>query len=232
MSKSIIESIPDFEERKAKYPEISELLEESYGHRVWHTDLSPMEELVSCILSQNTSDTNRDRGYAALRERYQNWQAVVAAPPEELIETIRSAGLANQKGPRIQQILKTIYERVGDYNIDLLEDMPIDEAKEWLTSLNGVGPKTAAIVLCFAFNRPAMPVDTHVYRVGQRIGFIPEHMNAEKAHDVMEAIVPPDNYYSFHIQMILHGRTICKARTPLCEECVINHLCDYYKNKR
>jgi endonuclease III len=108
--------------------------------------------------------------------------------------------------------------------------MPIDEAKTWLTSLNGIGPKTAAIVLCFAYNRPAFPVDTHVHRLGKRIGFIPEKMNAEKAHPLMEAIVPPEAYYEFHINLIRHGREVCAARRPECERCPLTAHCDYFAN--
>lgn len=189
-----------------------------------------MDELISCILSQSTSDTNRDRGFAALKEKYATWQDVVDAPESELIETIRSAGLANQKGPRIQKTLKRIYEERGNYDIDFLIDMPIDEAKAWLTALDGIGPKTAAIVLCFAFGLPAFPVDTHVHRVGKRIGFLPEKTSADKAHPIMEAIVPESAYYAFHIHLIWHGREICKARGPICERCPLTAHCDYYQD--
>ena len=188
-----------------------------------------MDELVSCILSQNTSDTNRDRGFDALKMRYPNWQAVIDAPLDELIDTIRPAGLSRQKAPRIQAILEYILAERGEFNIDFLEDLPLDEAKAWLTALNGIGPKTAAIVLCFSFNRPAFPVDTHVHRVGQRIGLLPEGISADKAHDVMEAIVPPEDHYAFHINLIQHGREICRARNPLCERCPITEYCDYYR---
>jgi len=228
--KPIEETIPNFAARKAKYPPIAAALAEAHGKRMWKRSLDPMDELVSCILSQSTTDSNRDRGFDALKARYANWEAVRSAPKEEVVETIRPAGLANQKGPRIQKVLETIVEQRGEYNIDFLADIPIDEAKEWLVSLEGVGPKTAAIVLCFAFNLPAFPVDTHVHRVGKRIGFLPEKISADKAHPVMEAIVPPEDYYAFHIQMIIHGRTICKARNPDCENCPIKEHCDYYAN--
>lgn len=189
-----------------------------------------MDELVSCILSQNTNDTNRDRGFAALKQRYPGWQAVVDAPTDELIDTIRSAGLANQKAPRIQRALETIYRERGEYNIDFLNDIPLDEAKTWLTSMDGIGPKTAAIVLCFAFGRPAFPVDTHVNRVSKRIGFVPEKTSVEKAHDVMEAMVPPDEHYAFHIYLIRHGRDTCTARHAYCDRCPLTEHCDYYHN--
>ncbi len=226
---SIITTIPDFERRKAKYDPVMALLRQVYGYPHWRQALPPMDELVSCILSQSTSDLNRDRGFAALKAKYPTYEAVRDAPTAEVIETIKPAGLANQKGPRIQEVLRSITEDRGAINIDFLGDLPIDEAKAWLTRMNGVGPKTAAIVLCFAFNRPAFPVDTHVHRVGQRIGFLPEGISADKAHDVMEAIAPPEDYYAFHLNMIRHGREVCTARVPHCERCPLTDYCDYYQ---
>ncbi len=146
---------------------------------------------MDCILSQSTTDANRDRAFALLKGRFPTWEAVRDADAEAVIDTIRPAGLANQKGPRIQEVLRYITQERGQLNIDFLGDLPIEEAKAWLTAMNGVGPKTAAIVLCFAFNRPAFPVDTHIHRLGQRIGFLPEGISADKAHPVMESIVPP-----------------------------------------
>lgn len=230
MEKPPNDTITDFERRRAKYEPVAAGLRDAYGAPRWRQNTPPMDELISCILSQNTSDTNRDRGFAALKERYPTWQAVVDAPTDELIDTIRMAGLANQKGPRIQEVLQRIQAEQGDYTIDFLADMPLDEAKDWLTSLRGIGPKTAAIVLCFAFGRPAFPVDTHVHRVGQRIGFLPNGISADKAHDVMEAIVPPQDHYAFHINLIQHGRTLCRARNPLCERCPLTIYCDYYQS--
>ncbi len=227
---AVIESVDNFDVRQAKYQPVADILKDHYGYRDWRLHQTPMDELVSCILSQNTSDINRDKGFDSLKATFPTWAEVHHAPTEELVEAIRSAGLSNQKGPRIQQALQRILEERGDYNIDFLDDLPIEEAKAWLTSLNGVGPKTAAIVLCFGFNRPAFPVDTHVHRVGKRIGFIPEKMSADKAHDLMEAIVPPEDYYPFHIQMIQHGRKICQARNPKCEQCPLTEHCDYYQN--
>jgi endonuclease-3 len=223
------QTIPDFERRQAKYQPVAEALGNLYGVPQWRKNTPPMDELVSCILSQNTSDINRDRGFDALKARYPNWELVVEAPVDELIATIRPAGLSNQKGPRIQQVLRIIYAEQGDYNIDFLNDLSIDDAKAWLTSLPGVGPKTAAIVLCFAFGRPAFPVDTHVHRVSTRIGFLPAGVNADKAHPIMETIVPPEDYYAFHINLIQHGRSICHARGPRCERCPLTDCCDYFQ---
>jgi endonuclease-3 len=215
--------------RAAKYAPVARILRGIYGDLSWSAGQSPMDELISCILSQNTSDTNRDRGFAALKMRYPAWQDVVDAPTEQLIETIRSAGLANQKAPRIQDALRIIQAETGEYNIDFLRDIPIAEAKAWLTRINGIGPKTAAIVLCFAFGLPAFPVDTHVNRVSKRIGFAPENVTLEAMHDVMEAIVPPEDYYAFHIYLIRHGRDTCTARRAFCERCPLTAYCDYYE---
>jgi endonuclease-3 len=223
------QTIPDFERRQAKYKPVAEALGNLYGVPQWRKNTPPMDELVSCILSQNTNDANRDRGFDALKARYPRWEMVVETPVDELIDTIRPAGLANQKGPRIQQVLRIIHAEQGDYNIDFLNDLSIDDAKAWLTSLPGVGPKTAAIVLCFAFGRPAFPVDTHVHRVSTRIGFLPAGINADKAHPVMEAIVPPEDYYAFHINLIQHGRSVCHARGPRCERCPLTDCCDYFQ---
>lgn len=217
------------ERRKAKYAPVAQILCEVYGYPEWQQHLAPLDELISCILSQNTSDVNRDRGFDALKARYPTWEAVRDAPVNELIETIRPAGLSNQKAPRIQAVLRYVTDNHGAPSIDFLAELPLEEARAWLTSLNGIGPKTAAIVLCFAFNRPAFPVDTHIHRVSQRIGFIPEGISAEKAHPMMEAIVPPKDYYAFHLNLIRHGREICRARNPLCERCPLTAHCDYYQ---
>ncbi|RMF77986.1 MAG: endonuclease III [Chloroflexi bacterium] len=228
-TKPIHEQVDNFDARRQKYPPVAANLRELYGYPTWRPHLEPVDELVNCILSQSTTDTNRDRAYEALRERYPTWEMVRDAPTDDVIETIRSAGLANQKGPRIQEALRRIDAARGEITLDFLDELPLDEARAWLTALPGVGLKTAAIVLCFAFNRPAFPVDTHVHRLSKRIGFIPETMNAEKAHAVMEAIVPPDDYYAFHLNLIRHGREICHARQPLCQRCPLQNHCDYYQ---
>lgn len=227
---NITETVDNFKQRKAKYAPVAAILHEVYGPLAWSQEQSPMDELVSCILSQSTTDTNRDRAFAALKARYTSWQAVVDAPTQELIDTIRLAGLANQKGPRIQKVLEHIHREHGAYDIDFLRDLSPDEAKAWLTSLEGVGPKTAAIVLCFGFNMPAFPVDTHIHRVSLRLGFLPEKTSADRAHPIMEAIVPPEQYFAFHIHLIRHGRDTCGARTPLCDRCPLTAHCDYYTN--
>lgn len=221
-------TIPDFARRKAKVEPVFEALKGVYGEIHWQAGVDPMDELVSCILSQSTSDTNRDRGFFALKAAYGSWGDIANAPTQDVIDVIRPAGLANQKGPRIQAVLQRIAAERGEYNIDFLADMPLDEARRWLISFDGIGPKTAAIVLCFAFGRPSFPVDTHVHRVGQRIGFLPEGISADKAHPVMETLFPNEKHYAGHIYLIYHGRQTCTARVAHCERCPITAYCDYF----
>lgn len=223
-----IASITHFEERRARYAPVAAALEAYHGRKHFQPH-DGMDELVSCILSQNTTDANRDRAFDALKARYTSWDEVASAEAQEFIQIIRPAGLANSKGPNIQASLREIYAQRGAYDIDFLLDMPPHEAIAWLLSLPGVGRKTASIVLCFGYGMAAFPVDTHVLRVGQRIGFLPPRISADNAHIVMEAIVPPADYYSFHLQLIYHGRRVCKARTPLCSLCPVQRWCDYYQ---
>jgi endonuclease-3 len=206
---------------------IHEKLIEVFGEPVWRRPLPAIDELVSTILSQNTNDVNRDRGFNALREKLPTWESVRDANAEDVIAAIKPAGLANQKGPRIQQVLRAILEERGALNLDFLAGLPIEEARAWLTKFNGVGPKTAAIVLCFSLNMPAFPVDTHIYRVSGRIGLRPEKMTVEQAHPHLESVFPPETYYAAHLNIIRLGREVCGARKPNCPQCPIIKLCDY-----
>ncbi|MEW5827349.1 MAG: endonuclease III [Chloroflexota bacterium] len=207
--------------------QVHQTLMDFYGQPVWRNPLPAIDELVSTILSQNTNDTNRDRAFEALRARFPTWEAVRDARPEAVIEAIRPAGLANQKGPRIQQVLGEISAGRGELDLSFLKDMPLEEAHAWLTRFKGVGPKTAAIVLLFSLGRPAFPVDTHIYRVTGRIGLRPEKMSVEEAHPYLESLFPPETYYAGHLNLIRLGREICQARKPRCEVCPLNGLCDY-----
>ncbi len=200
-----------------------------YGEPRWRNPLPPLGELVSTILSQNTNDTNRDVAYNRLQERFPTWEAVRDADPEQVIEAIRPAGLANQKGPRIQAALRAITEQRGRLDLDFLGDLPTGEARAWLTQFKGVGPKTAAIVLLFSLGKPAFPVDTHVHRVSGRLGLRPPKMSAEKAHTHLEGLLPPETYYAAHLNLIRLGREVCKARRPDCPACPLQDLCDYYR---
>lgn len=202
-------------------------LREEYGDHQWHPR-DPVTTLVSTIISQNTNDTNRDHALERLQERFPTWEEVRDAPEEAVVDAIRPAGLGPTKAPRIQGALRRITEREGEISLDFLRDAPTEEARDWLTELPGVGPKTAAIVLCFALGKPAFPVDTHVHRVSQRLGLIPQGTSREKAHDVLEGIVPEEIYYPFHLNLIAHGRAICHSRNPECEQCVVRDRCNYY----
>jgi len=211
---------------------VHEKLLEFYGEPVWRNPLPAIDELVSTILSQNTNDVNRDRAFEALRAKFPTWEAVRDAKEKDVVEAVRVAGLANQKGPRIQQVLKAITKERGDLDLSFLKRMSVEDARNWLTKFNGVGPKTAAIVLCFSLNMPAFPVDTHVYRVTGRIGLRPERMTVEQAHPHLEALFPPETYYAAHLNIIRLGREICTARKAMCEKCPIVKLCDYGKNRK
>jgi len=208
---------------------IHELLLQEYGPRLWRPGGDPLATLVGTILSQNTNDVNRDRAFEQMRERFPTWEEVRDADPAELVAAIRTAGLANQKGPRIQNALRIITEQQGELSLDFLADMETEEARKWLTSIKGVGPKTAAIVLCFALGKPAFPVDTHVHRVTKRLGLIGSKTTREQAHTVLEALLPVAIYYPFHINLIAHGRQVCKSQQPRCEVCILQEHCDYFR---
>ncbi|MBX3062048.1 MAG: endonuclease III [Anaerolineae bacterium] len=219
----------ELDKLREKYQHIAHELAALYGYPTWRQHKLPVAELVDCILSQSTNDANRDRAFALLTAKFSTWEAVRDAATDEVIAAIKPAGLANQKGPRIQQVLRTITERRGSITLDFLRELSVDDAKKWLTSLNGVGPKTAAIVLCFAFGLPAFPVDTHVHRVSQRLGLIGPKVTPDQAHAIMERIVPADTYYQAHLNIIEHGRKVCQARRPACERCPLTPWCDYYQ---
>jgi endonuclease-3 len=211
-----------------KIQEVYNALANYYGELEWRPRIDPLSELVLTILSQHTSDTNRDRAFDQMREHFPTWEEVRDAPTSELAEAIRPGGLANIKAPRIQSVLRLISEERGSLDLDFLATMPVEEAKAWLSGFKGVGPKTAACVLMFACGLPVLPVDTHVYRVSKRLGLIGERTNAEKAHAVLEEMLAPEQRYTFHVDMITHGRQVCKAQRPLCELCVLQDWCNYF----
>ena len=210
--------------------QVHKTLLEAFGEPIWRNPLPAIDELVSTILSQNTNDVNRDRAFNALCAKFPTWGEVRDAKEKDVIAAIKPAGLANQKGPRIQKVLQEITKERGSLDLDFLADLPIEEARAWLTKFNGVGPKTAAIVLCFSLGIPAFPVDTHVYRVTGRIGLRPEKMTVEQAHPYLESVFPPETYYAAHLNIIRLGREVCNARKPLCPQCPVKSLC-LYKDK-
>ncbi len=225
----VLQTTDNLKQRKAKWPVVAPILDDLYPPRPYKRRGTVLDMLIGTILSQNTTDRNSGQAMQQLKERYPTYEAVLAAPEAELIDTIRIAGLGNQKGPRIKRALQTLLDERGEFDLEFLGEMDADEARAWLTSIKGIGLKTASIVISFGFNGKAFPVDTHVNRVSQRIGFTPQGTTPDKAHYIMEAIVPPEDYFSAHLQLIQHGRTLCKARSPKCSECPIKDHCDYYQ---
>ena len=226
---SALSAVNNLDCLKAKAQTVHDRLLEIYGQPEWRSSLNPISEVVSTILSQNTSDVNRDRAYDRLQARYPIWEMVRDAPVMAIEEAIRPAGLSQLKAPRIKQALQFITQERGELSLDFLKEMPVDEAKAWLTQIKGIGPKTAAIILLFSLDMPAFPVDTHIHRVSRRLGLIGPKVSAEKAHAILESLLPPDLYYPFHLNVIRHGREICHARNPKCEICPLQTMCDYYQ---
>lgn len=187
--------------------------------------LDPLDELVLTILSQNTTDRNRDQAWSALRDTYADWDSVRKAPRAELEETIRTAGLAGQKATAIRSALERLTEERGRPTLDHLEEMGDEEALEYLSGFHGVGVKTAACVLCFSLRRPVMPVDTHVLRVSRRLGLVPPDASATSAHETLNRRVAPRSRFPLHVLLIRHGRAVCTARSPACESCVLREPC-------
>ena len=205
--------------------EVYPLLAGYYGEVEHRPRLPPIDELVWTILSQHTSDLNAGRAYDSLRARFPTWEQVLAAPPDAVEDAIRLGGLAAQKAPRIQGVLAAVRERTGGFDIAFLAETPLEEAKEWLRSLPGVGPKTAAVVLSFSLGRPAFAVDTHIHRVSRRLGLIGSKVSADAAHDLLERAIEPERVFPAHVYLITHGRRVCKAQRPLCGACVVAERC-------
>jgi endonuclease-3 len=210
---------------KKRAAEVLELLQQQQGVPVWRPRYDPTTELVFTILSQHTSDVNSERAGRKLKATFSSWDAVADADPEDVAEAVKSAGLSKQKVPRIQETLKRVRELTGDYDLTFLREMPLADAKAWLKALPGVGPKTAAIVLGFSLGLPAMAVDVHIHRVSGRLGLIGPKVNADKAHDVLELMLPENDIYGFHVALIAHGRQVCKALRPRCADCVLRDAC-------
>jgi endonuclease-3 len=208
--------------------EIVDRLEAADGKAVLRTRHPALDELVLTILSQNTSDRNSEHAYARMRERFPTWEDVRDAPETELVEALRPGGLAVQKAPRIQTVLRDM-DRL---DLAWLGGLPVDEAMRWLVALPGVGPKTASCVLLFSLDVPVMPVDTHIHRIALRVGLVPAGTTADAAHALLTEMTPPDRMLEAHLLLIKHGRTTCTARRPRCEECVLLDMCDYGRSLR
>jgi len=213
--------------RKAK--RIDGILADTYGAKRQAKLRDPTEELILTVLSQNTNDTNRDRAFVSLKERFPNWSDIVGASPSAIARTIKAGGLANVKSRRIIKILRQIAEKSPDHSLSFLKRMSDQDARDYLMEFEGVGPKTASCVLMFSLGRKTMPVDTHVHRVSARLGLIPEGYTAEDAHDWYRKLALPVNVYQLHLNMIQHGRTICRPQKPKCEKCPLKRQCLYFR---
>ena len=214
-----------------KAQKVYQILFSFYGQPTWHNPLTPLDELMSTILSQNTNDHNRDTAFQNLKKVFPTWEQVRDAPQEEVINAIRSAGLANQKGVRMQSILRQITVERGNLELTFLAEQPAEQARQWLLRFKGVGPKTASIVMQFSLNHSAFPVDTHIYRVSGRLGLRPPKMNVEKTHELMEQLFKPNQFSTAHLNIIRLGREVCVARKPKCPDCPLQIQCLFYRSQ-
>lgn len=205
--------------------ELIKILTPEYGSFEWKPRYDPASELVYTILSQHTSDINSERAFINLIDKFGEIEQVAMAEVSEIEESIRTGGLSKTKAPRIKAVLNQIFDELGSYDLSFLKEMPLQEAKSWLKRLDGIGPKTAAIILCFSLGMPAMPVDTHIYRVAMRLGLIDSKTTADDAHDILEDKIMAEDIFQFHLLLINHGRKICKSRRPLCNLCKLSQQC-------
>ncbi len=225
-------ALEDRDEKPLRY--IIQNLERTYGvpeNRRAPRTIDPLDMLVQIILSQATSDTNSDRTFAALKKRFPTWDAVLRAREATLAETIRAGGLANQKAAVIRRLLQQLKEQHGALTLDFLQDLPTEEAAHYLSQFRGIGPKTIACTLLFACRKETFPLDTHIFRILRRVGLIPQKCTDARAHEIMNGLVPTGKFYSFHVNLIRHGRQLCRPREPLCELCPIVEYCDYGQEK-
>jgi len=214
---------------KENIERVISLLASEYGARDWQPVDDPLSVLVRTILSQNTSDTNSKRAFASLLASFPSLEAVAAAEVDEIAASIRVGGLGEIKAKRIKQTLQEIQRRRGKLELGFLNQLPLPEARDWLKQLPGVGTKTANCVFLFSLGRPALPVDTHVFRVAKRLGLVEAKASVEQAHRLLEGMVPPEDIYQFHVLMIEHGRKVCRAQRPRCHECALRELCPSYE---
>ena len=204
---------------------IDKLLEKEFGRRIWKSEGNPLSVLISTVLSQNTSDINSHRSFSNLKKVFKNWNEVRRAPVSKIAQAIKSGGLSNIKAKRIKEILNQIPLGNGDLSLSFLKKWNTEKIESYLKSFKGVGEKTIACVLLFSLNRPSMPVDTHIFRISKRLNLIPVDADFKTAHRILSRIILSKKIYQFHINLIAFGRTICKARNPRCEICVLYSIC-------
>ncbi len=225
---------PEPDALRRKTLEVYQGLLEMHGEPDFTPRREPLHELISTMLSHRTTEANEAKAFSQMWTRFGSWEAIRDAPLPELIETIAPSNFAGAKAPNIQKTLRKIIEERGTANIDFLRDLSSDDALQWLTSLPGVGVKTATLVLLFCFHKPVLPVDTHLHRVSIRLGLIGEKTSAEAAHDILLSLLPHDAriLFNFHITMLRHGQKICVWKNPRCEQCSLRPICDWYQAHR
>ncbi len=208
------------------------MLAQEYGPLRWELPQDPLSELILTLLSQNTSGQNTRRAFSSLLKKFKSWEAVAEANVEDIAQAIKAGGLAQVKAARLKAILETIRRERGSLDLYFLDELSLPEAKAWLRKLPGVGPKTVACVLLFSFSRPALPVDTHVYRVSRRLGLVSPQASPEQAQEELEQQLPPEEFERFHLNMVEHGRRVCRARQPRCEVCILHEMCPEGQSQR
>ncbi len=212
-------------DQKSRIEEIHRQLIREYGERRLEARKPPLDELIFTILSQHTNDTNRDKAWERLKGDHESWATIAALPDREIESRIRVGGLAAQKARRISSILQAVRREHGTFDLDFLKDLDADEIRDYLLGFPGVGPKTVACVLIFSLDKPAFPVDTHIHRLATRLGLIPRKTSSAKAHQILGSLVPTNMYLTLHMNLIAHGRKVCKAISPMCHLCVISDIC-------
>jgi len=212
----------------------TELLEAVYGRQLRYSSKQPLAQLISSVLSQRTTYTDERAAFEAMWKRFGSWNAIMEAPTQELTEAISRASYPEVKAPRIQQILQKIYQELGHWDIRFLQDKTVEEASDWLQKLPGVGHKTSTFLLLFVFKLPALPVDTHVHRVSQRLGLIDTKVSEAKAHRLLKEMLPQkaDDLLNFHKLFFKHGQRVCTWRSPKCSSCILSEICQSYQEKR
>ena len=208
---------------------IISILEQTYKTPPQSQPEDPVDSLIRTILSQNTNDVNRDRAFDSMLDRFKTWEGVLKANARSIASSIKVGGLSNTKSKRIKQILKSIKAERGKIELEFLRQMDPEKTEQKLLSYPGVGLKTARCVQIFSLGQAAFPVDTHIFRITKRLGLIPEKASPEQAHQQLGRAVPPDKMYTFHINLIKHGRALCRARKPLCPQCPLLNHCPYGK---
>jgi endonuclease-3 len=225
--KSSILSPAELAEKRRQVKYITQNLESTYGIPINDRPYPPLDELILTILSQSTTDINSRRAFANLKERFPTWELVRRARPSSIAAAIKSGGLANAKSIVIKNALNEIRVRRENLDLSFLQTGSLEDAREFLTSLVGVGPKTAACVLLFSCGREIFPMDTHILRIMKRVGIVPEKNSDEQAHRLMEKLIPLKKHYSLHVNLIRHGRQICRPQNPKCEKCSLIEHCDF-----